>query len=477
MVAELVPEADHLDGGRPAATISMRDLLSDARTPRSDWSISDVLAIELIGHLERSRPRRILEVGSGFSTAILAAYAAEYGAEVVTLEHMPEYHDITAKALMRLSLDGSVDLRLAPLRTQYFGGNGPYRWYDASLEGRFDFVFVDGPPKIEGRQGVFFAVEGHLENGWQMWLDDGLRKHERRCRKLWERHFQDRFSWSRLDLGSDDKGVFILSDAAAEKEREEQQAILEQVAIGVLGGGDSDWWSRARSNVGDQLLASSYVVVAARDGKPVASLPKFVDNPLPADGRPSQQRIRRLLKELAGHPGVRYVLYLDDRWSPCTLDERWLLRALDILERDPQVAQVSLRHQIDVTGDETEGGCSGSFTFPPSLLRAERTRRMLPSRGAEVCQRVLAKCRRAGPAPQLRTVQLWPGVFRFNDHRPDGEATDDNSRLEESTALMNWRIVSGVLSLGVALGVIVAAGFRRLTCSGQESRRQAAGSD
>jgi hypothetical protein len=407
----------------------MRDLLSDTSMPRTDWSIGDMLAIELIGHLERKAPRRILEVGSGFSTAILAAYAAAHGAEVVTLEHEPEYHRLTSSGLTDLGLDGFVDLRLARLTEQHFGGNGPYRWYEASLQGDFDFVFVDGPPKAMGRQGVFFAVEGHLRPGWLMLLDDGLRRHEQRCLKLWEQHFPDRFACARLDFGAGNKGAFILTDATHQRRRPKAKALSRHFGASILSD-DPDWWHRARSNVGEALMRSVHVVVGARNEEPVAPLPKYVDGRLSAEGPTSRRSLRKMLEELAARPEVRYVLYLDDRWSPCTLDDTWLSRALDILQERPEVEQVSLLHQIEVT----QSGGRRPFAFAPCLLSAERTRKMLPSRGAEVRQRLLAASSEAEPATlPLRTVGLWPGVFRRTGKRHDGAASDRVGELEPSS--------------------------------------------
>jgi predicted O-methyltransferase YrrM len=390
---------------RDDATISVRELLADARVPRSDWSISERLATELAAYLERVQPRRILEVGSGFSTAVLAAYAIRHDAEVVTLEHAYEYHELTRKGLATLALDAPVDLRLAPLREQKFAGHGPYRWYSTKLEDDFDFVFVDGPPKVMGRQGVFFAVEKHLRPGWRMWLDDGLRKHERRCIRLWRERFPGHFSETRLDI--DGKGVFILSDARGERERAEEQAIAGRLGIGILANGDPDWWPRAKQNLGDRLLDSSYVVVTAQHSSLTPEPRRFINRRRLGDRRPLEQRIQWILHELAGRPNVRYVLFLDDRWSPSPLVENWLSRALDILEKEPKVEQVCLKHRIDATDEAARRGSRQPFTGTPSLLRANRL--------SVILQPEAAKSRRRQQTPSLRTIQLSPGVFRRDD--------------------------------------------------------------
>ncbi len=399
---------------QPSPVTSISELLADPGVPRSTWSISDILAIELAAYLDRVRPKRILEVGSGLSTAVLAAYAVTHGAKVISLEHACKYYVRTARGLAKLRLSGSVDLRLASLRRQQFGRCGSYRWYDVPLEDSFDFVFVDGPPRVMGRWGVFFAVKDHLQPGWRMWMDDGLRNHEQACIRLWERHVPGCFFHEHLNI--DGKGVFILRDAGDEQSRGAERKIPGRLGIGVLGNGDSGWWRRAKRNVGDQLLDSSYVVVTARDQMPAPRaprLPKLVDKHLPADGRSPQQGIWRMFEELSRQPDVDYVLYLDDRWFPATLDERWLARALDILQTRPDVEQVSLQHQIDVTAGANGQGFLKPFTGAPSLLRADRLGTPRPLRTVHPPHT---------EEPPLHTVQLLPGVFRHtNGHgRPVG---------------------------------------------------------
>jgi predicted O-methyltransferase YrrM len=150
--------------------IDMWQVLQDPRTPRTTWSISDALAVELTRYLELRKPERILEIGSGLSTVVLGAYAVRHGASVVTLEHAWKFYQRTRLALAQFGMDKQVQLRLAPLQSRQFeryGREAP--WYDTWLSGIFDFVFVDGPPKDEGRHGVLFAIAEHLAPGWELW--------------------------------------------------------------------------------------------------------------------------------------------------------------------------------------------------------------------------------------------------------------------------------------------------------------------
>jgi hypothetical protein len=411
--------------GRPAAA-GVWDVLTSPDVPRSDWSINQMLAIELAAYLDRVRPPRILEAGSGYSTAILAAYAAHHDAEVVTLEHDFRYLRATRVGLRTLGLDRHVDLRLAPLRPHWFEGRGPYQWYDSPIEGDFDFVFIDGPPKVLGRRGAFFALQGHLRAGWQVWMDDAYRQHEHHSVKVWEEEFSGVFLRSRRNI--DGKSVFVLRDTNGVHDHTGNETTSHRLGIGILGGRDPNWWDHLERELGGCLLSSSHVVVADR-GEPLRRrLPraatKFVDDRLPASGWLPQRRLE-MFASMATQPGVRHVLYLDDRWSQSTLDAGWLTRALQILDGQPDVEQVSLRHlvEVGVAGNVGQQPVTTSFTGEPSLLRADR----------------LGIALQLEAAP-LWTVQLSPGVFRRSDRAGYLSEGETSAALLASAArsLMAW---------------------------------------
>jgi predicted O-methyltransferase YrrM len=221
--------------GAPEPTISAWKLLNDPDAPRTTWSISETLALELAEHLERTTPKRILEIGSGFSTAILAAYAARHdGVQVVSLEHSKRYEERTRRGLRKLKLEHTVDLRLANLREHVFDNGERHLWYDlraAEVDGKFDFVFVDGPPKRQGRWGALFGLADYLATHWEMWVDDGRRQHEKKCIKLWKQHIQ--FSYRLENI--DGKGLWILRDSGRpDQGRPEPEPWSGGLGIGIL---------------------------------------------------------------------------------------------------------------------------------------------------------------------------------------------------------------------------------------------------
>jgi predicted O-methyltransferase YrrM len=186
----------------------MEHLLSKQHMPWNAWTISKHLARALHNHLEKQKPRRILEIGSGISTVFLAHYAARHHAKVVSLEHDKRFYDKTKQLLVELDLTDCVELRIAPLIWRSFANGLRYPWYHALLKGTFDFVFVDSPPLRYGRQATLFALWDHLEPRWELWLKDGKRRHEHECIELWNRYFT--FSSTLCDI--DYRGVWLLSN-------------------------------------------------------------------------------------------------------------------------------------------------------------------------------------------------------------------------------------------------------------------------
>ena len=210
-----IEAAVSITSGPPAASsdlrieAQLRQLLHDPRLAWTSWTVTPGMAQHLIAALCHARPQRILEAGSGLSTALLARYAELTGAEVVTLEHEPRYFRQTAVLLDRLALRRAVDLRLAALGTVRRKGGEASRWYRPLPEGQFDFVFVDGPPKRIGRDGALFALAGQIKPDGQFWLHDGNRQHEKECVTAWQRTFS-----FEATLEDADKGAWILRNIA-----------------------------------------------------------------------------------------------------------------------------------------------------------------------------------------------------------------------------------------------------------------------
>jgi hypothetical protein len=399
--------------------------LEDPRIRWGEWTISRAMAVELAARLERLRPRRILELGSGVSSVVLAGHAARRpDAQVVSLEHDPAYHQRTSQLLRQLDLDDHLRLRLAPLRPWRCPDGSEHRWYDVELEGGFEFVLVDGPPLQQGRAATLFALDGHLGAGWEVWIDDGHRRHEQDCVQHWREYL--RFDSVLRDV--DDKGLWILQDPERGLPAQ-PRAVPGGLAVTILTGGRPDLFRRTIESLvqsAPELLADSHVVVMVNGADDeteahVGALP-FVDRVLFHRVRrlPVGVSTSRLMAEAAERLSARYLLHLEDDWATSTLDESWLERACAILRTQPHIGQVRLRHRSQqvlqrhmVSGApirwEQEDGFlwarSAHFTFNPSLLRPKDLSRIFPCRDEADAQRRFLQT-------GFGTAQLSPGVFR-----------------------------------------------------------------
>lgn len=149
------------------------------------WALDRASAIELDARLAVRAPRVVVEAGSGYSTLVLARYAAATGATVVSLEHQEEFATRTRGLLREHGLERYVDVRHAPLKPT---DRGP--WYDAQLPDGVEFALVDGPPKRSGgRAASLPQLWPHLAEDWEIWLDDSLRPGEAGAINAWRSEY------------------------------------------------------------------------------------------------------------------------------------------------------------------------------------------------------------------------------------------------------------------------------------------------
>ncbi len=150
----------------------------------------------LWNHLHAARPRRILEMGSGRSTAMLALFARQQAAQgraaptVVSIDHDPEWLDRTAGLLAEFNAREFVRLVLLPLGRGPGGRRGGYRVDLPELRellggGAADFLLIDGPPGSCGRAETLPSVLPLLAEGADVFLDDAFREQERRALEDW----------------------------------------------------------------------------------------------------------------------------------------------------------------------------------------------------------------------------------------------------------------------------------------------------
>ncbi|WP_445258568.1 class I SAM-dependent methyltransferase [Nocardioides aurantiacus] len=137
----------------------------------------------------------ILECGSGASTVWAAAAFRKRGhGHVYSIDHDPEFAEVTRRNLRTHGLQDWATVIDAPLTQVDVPGRDPMPWYDvaglpADLPG-VDLLFVDGPPRPTGPQARYpaFPVLRHLlAPGALVVLDDTNRRDERDIAKSWQR--------------------------------------------------------------------------------------------------------------------------------------------------------------------------------------------------------------------------------------------------------------------------------------------------
>lgn len=129
---------------------------------RTSASICDATAIWLWKCLRKSQPRFIIELGTGFSTLVMASYARyRYESDgeqvkILSIEHDEKWYESQRAVLSKLDLLNRVHLVHSPLGTQTYSaqqvvcystiGTAPNQ---LDLESKADFVFVDGPVGLQ----------------------------------------------------------------------------------------------------------------------------------------------------------------------------------------------------------------------------------------------------------------------------------------------------------------------------------------
>jgi len=154
-------------------------------------------AVTLVGLIRETRPRVIVELGSGVST-LIAAYCIKQNGQgvIVSLEQDARYAEVTRKALADRGLHDVARVIHAPLREVPLNGRR-WLWYDtdtiSSLDS-IDLLVVDGPLQ-EGQTGRMLRYPAlpllHTRLGPRavVLLDDADREDERRVVDLWKEEF------------------------------------------------------------------------------------------------------------------------------------------------------------------------------------------------------------------------------------------------------------------------------------------------
>lgn len=372
-----------------------------------EWAIDSLFAAELDRRLHVLAPRTIVEIGSGMSTQILARYARASGATVLSLDHDERYARRTAVNLGRYATEVKI-------HWSNLVGSPP--WYSrAVLPDGIDFVLIDGPPLGKGgRRRVLDELWSHLSpDGWEMWLDDADRPHERQILEEWQHEYPIHVE---LPTFAD-----WMARITPEEPVERHPVDATGVVVTILSGMRPSLLDDTLTHLPDGLLASATVIALANgaDEPTRAVYEAHRIEPLTTPTMLSLGDATSLLAEHALASGCEHWLHLEDDWRCVTLDDHWLDDARRTLNAEPDVAQVRLRHHSETTltrhrvtranlrwqPHRVGRVAAAHLTVNPSLVRTEQFASLFPIVGETDLQQ------RGHTAGLTTVVQHHPGVF------------------------------------------------------------------
>ncbi|WP_049566864.1 glycosyltransferase [Streptomyces sp. SBT349] len=415
LLAEVEQHADRLRrllAGEPVALTDLPTALDDAALWRG-WAL-DRAGAQVLGRLlAEHSPQTVLEAGSGSSTVLLAEYARDTGARVISLEHQARYRDATAALLAERGLAEHVDLRLAPLRR---GPNGP--WYDTALPDGVGLALIDGPPEGDGgRAAAYTALAPHMADGGLILLDDAGRPGERAALATWQRQ------------GARVEQVATGGKPMATVRAERPASVGAGDMVLTLLTGDrpellADTLASLRATA-PGLLETARLIVLDNGADPdsadiLEEHADVIDVREHRDDRASIGDATSHLATLAAESGRPFWLHLEDDWRATPDHPGWLDAARRILAEHEDVYQVRLRHSEERTlpyhmhtkrrlrWEPRQGwrfAREAHLTTNPNLTRTRDISAVWPASGEREAQA------RAHAAGLKGVAQLTPGVF------------------------------------------------------------------
>lgn len=205
---------------------------------------------------ELSKPRHILELGSGLSTRLLsrAAGALKPACVISSVDHDPQYNYGTDGGTTEPN-HAKVKFQLAPLVVREFGGKllGAYLIQPKKLASKrpVDLVVIDGPPvNLGGREGTLYQIMDYARAGTIVLLDDSKRPEEKAAIKAWQDNLGDAVSIEQLPGFAKGMAAVIINRPIPTKDlwhhrfalcKQEIEAMTPQDHSIIIAG--ETWWA------------------------------------------------------------------------------------------------------------------------------------------------------------------------------------------------------------------------------------------
>ena len=101
--------------------------------------------------LQKHRPQRILEFGSGSSTMVFGDYVRRNNGAILSIDEDEKWASNTS-ILLSIKEGDSIEIRVAD-KVFIFDSTPPEIKYDLKIEDEYDFVFIDGPSlEVDGEK-------------------------------------------------------------------------------------------------------------------------------------------------------------------------------------------------------------------------------------------------------------------------------------------------------------------------------------
>ncbi len=175
--------------------------------PVSTFSMRGANLEAIVDILVRRKPKTVVELGSGFSTLIIASWLRKEGqGRVIAFEHDSDWAEKCVSYLRRNCLQDVAEVRLAALALVQVGAKS-VEWYDLQnlIDDlpQIDLLIVDGPPsgspaKPLARIPAVDVFYDRLSKDAVIFLDDTGREGEQFTANYWASNRPDlRLSWFR----------------------------------------------------------------------------------------------------------------------------------------------------------------------------------------------------------------------------------------------------------------------------------------
>lgn len=228
------------------------------------WSIAPEFALWLHAHVKRKEITRIVELGSGLSTIVLAAALRENGlGRLLSVEHDPHYHAQTKGLLVENGLEEWVDLVLSPLKNRRVDRQS-FLWYGLTTreiekllgDEKVDLLLVDGPPGGThplARFPAYPLFKRFMAPNGLVILDNCAREPEQNILEKWAEMEHGKYKYKILPNMRHAPALFYSSEHAFGPGAKSSEPIAPVVAAGSSKGANAPVSTHRASTVANYV--------------------------------------------------------------------------------------------------------------------------------------------------------------------------------------------------------------------------------